>query len=413
MLDRLSMCRSAATGLIALALSGCSLDISNPNVIDASTIDPVEDARVFSLSAQQDFYSAYAGFINSSAYYSNETWSGAVRNETNDIGRHVIVDTNIDLNGTFWAPLQIAIGTNDRVVEVLRDSPTFGTEIAAARASAWSGFAITLLAEAFCEGVLHVGPALTPVQMLDSAIVRFQQAITIAQAITGAEATKLLNAARVGIARASLAKGDNAGALAAAALVPPAFVANTAQADDPAPLVRARTGNGVFLLAAGTTQIAAGAYRALNDPRVTSVDAGSNAQDGQNRLFRQTKYPNVTAPIRIASGLEARYIAAEAELDQSGNTAPALALIAERRTAGGQPAFGGTTAADVLAELMNQRARDFWLEAKHLGDIIRNPAAAALLPPPGSPFYKPQLGNFEALTCLPVPFIERANNPNF
>ena len=143
------------------------------------------------------------------------------------------------------------------------------------------------------------------------------------------------------------------------------------------------------------------------------VDAGINAQDGRNRLYRQTKFPSFTAPIRIASGLEARYIAAEAQLKINGSTAPALALIAERRLAGNQPAFTGTTAAQVLAELMDQRARDFWLEAKHLGDILRNPTAAALVPPAGSVYYKAEYGNFLPLACLPIPFAEKANNPNF
>ena len=410
--------RLATTGAALTMLAACSMDVKNPNTIEASTIDPVADARVFSLSAQQNFYVAYAGqggqngnYINISGIYSNEVWSGAVRNETNDIARHVIVDTNLDLNSQFWVPLQTAIGTNDQVLAVLKGTTTFNSDIAVARSSVWSGYAIELLAESFCQGVLHVGPALTPAQMSDSAIARFQQAITVASNITSTEATKIIGVARVGLARAYLQKGDNANALASANLVAPSFVATTVHVDDAQ--ARTRLGNGVFLTSSGTTQIAAGTYRALGDPRVTATDAGINAQDGRNRLFRQTKYPNVTAPVRIASGLEARYIAAEAQLKLNGNTAPALTLIAERRTAGGQPAFTGTTTAQVLAELMDQRARDFWLEGKHLGDIIRNPTAAALLPAAGSPFYKAELGNFQALTCLPVPFAEKANNPNF
>jgi len=416
--DLLALRRVAATGMTALALAGCSMDVSNPSVIEASTIDPVADARVFSLSAQQDFYFALAGqigngggLINATANYSNETWTGAVRNETNDLARHVIVDTNLDLNSTLWSPLQAAIGTNDQVIAVLKETPTFNTDIAVARSSVWSGFAVELMGEIFCEGVLHVGPALTPAQTLDSAIVRFQQAITVSGALTGAEATKILNAARVGLARAYLQKGDNANALATANLVPANFAATTVHVDDAQ--ARARLGNGVFLASSATTQVVAAPYRALGDARVTFVDAGINTQDGQLRLFRQTKYPNITAPVRIASGLEARYIAAEAQLKLNGNTAPALALIAERRTAGGQGVFIGTTAAAVLAELMDQRARDFWLEGKHLGDIIRNPTAAALAPAAGSAFYKPQFGNFLPLACLPVPFAEKANNPNF
>ena len=220
-----------------------------------------------------------------------------------------------------------------------------------------------------------------------------------------------MNTARVGLARAYLQKGDNANALAAASDVPPEFVATTIHLDDPQ--ARARLSNGVYTASAATTQIVAGLYRELADPRVTFVDAGINAQDGRNRLFRQTKYESFTAPIRIASGLEARYIAAEAQLKIDGTTAPALELIAERRAAGGQPAFSGTSNTEVLAELMDQRARDFWLEGRHLGDIIRNPSAAALLPAVDSPFYKPELGNFLELECLPIPFAEKANNPNF
>jgi len=406
-----SMRRAAVAGIATVTVAACSTDVKDPTVVQASTIDPIADARVLSLSAQQNYYVAYAALINNTANYSNETWSGAVRNETNDIARHVIVDTNVDLSGQFWAPMQQVIGTNDQVVSVLKGTPTFNTDIAVARSSLWSGMAVEALGEIFCQGVLHVGPALTPAQMMDSAIVRLQLAVTVAGAITSAEATKIANTAHVGLARAYLQKGDNANALAQANLVPPTFVATTVHVDDPQ--ARGRLSNGVFVTSSGTTQIVAGLYRALNDPRVTFVDAGINAQDGRNRLFRQTKYPSFTAPIRIASGLEARYIAAEAQLKANGNTAPALALIAERRTAGNQPAFTGTTAAAVLAELMDQRARDFWLEAKHMGDVIRNPTAAALVPPTGSVFYKSEYGNFLAPACLPIPFAEKANNPNF
>ena len=412
--------RIAVAGLAALTLAGCSIDVTDPTTVQGSTIDPIADARVFSLSGQQNYYVAYHSLINNTAIYSNEVWTGAVRNETNDIARHVIVDVNVDLSGAFWAPMQQVIGTNDQVVEVLRGSPTFNTDINVARSSLWSGIAIEHLAEIFCEGVLHVGPPLTQAQMLDSAIVRLQLAATIAGALgTGAEPTRILNTARVGLARAYLTKGDNQAAIAAAALVPATFVLSTVQVDDPQ--ARGRLSNGVFITSQGNTQVVAGLYRDVGritgattgDPRITFADANLNAQDNVTRLFRQTKYTSFTAPIRIASALEARYISAEAQLEASGNTAPALALIAERRTAGSQPAFTGTSTAAVLAELMDQRARDFWLEARHLGDILRNPTAAALVPPVGSPYYKPNFGNFLPITCLPIPFAEKANNPNF
>jgi hypothetical protein len=402
--------RLAAAGAAACPLAACDLDVSNPSVIDASTVDPITDARILSMSAQQNFYDALADIINSTALYSGETWTGAVRQESNDIARRAIVDTNIDLNGSFWAPLQFAIATNDQVGSVLRDLPDFNTNLNVARSSMWAGFAVELLGEIFCQGVINVGAPLTPAETQDSAIVRFQRAIQIASALTGAEATKIGDASRVGLARAYLQKGELVNAVQAAAAVPPAFVADAIYVDDPQS--RGRTANGVFFTSAGTTQIVAADYRALDDPRVPFVDAGSNAQDGRNRLFRQRKYAEFAAPIRVASGLEASYILAEAQLKQDDATA-ALTLIAERRTVGGQPAFTGTGNAAILAELMNQRARDFWLEAKHLGDYLRNPAATPFIPPAGVPYYKPDQGNFGDLTCLEVPFVEKANNPNF
>jgi hypothetical protein len=402
--------QGAAAAAVAWPLAACSLDVSNPGIIDASTFDPVADARILSMSAQQNFYAVYADFINASALYSGEVWTGAVRQESNDIGRRAIVDTNIDLNGSFWAPLQLVISTNNQVVNVLGDAADFASNIHVARSSMWAGSALTLMAETFCQGVIAVGPPLTPEQTLDSAIVRFQRAISTAGALTGAEATKILNASRAGLARARLQKGDLAGAIEAADAVPAEFVANAIYVDDPQS--RGRTSNDVFNLSAGTGQIVAGDYRALDDPRVPYVDAGINAQDGRNRLFRQRKYTTFADPIRVASGLEARYIAAEARLKQ-GDTAPALDLIAERREAGEQDAFTGTGSDAILAELMDQRAREFWLEAKHVGDWVRNPTATPYVGAAGTPYYKPAQGAFGASNCLPIPLAEVNANPNF
>jgi hypothetical protein len=126
----------------ALALAGCDLGVSNPDIIDAATLDPVEDARTLSMSAQQNFYQAYGTLINATALYSGETWTGAVRQESNDISRRAIVDTNIDLNATLWSPLQSVIATNDEVVQVLSETPGFDADLNAARSSMWAGFGL-------------------------------------------------------------------------------------------------------------------------------------------------------------------------------------------------------------------------------------------------------------------------------
>jgi starch-binding outer membrane protein, SusD/RagB family len=392
-----------------VTLLGCNMDVEFPGTIAASDFDPTADAATLSLSAQSDVYRALSAIVHFSAFFSQEAWVGAVRQETNDIGRRVATAGTADVNN-LWGPLQRAIATNELAIQVLAKGTNANSDINLARAAMNSGFALELLAEHFCQGAFLVGPPLTPAQVSDTAIARFTRAITIASSITGvAEATKIVNASNVGLARARLQKKDYAGAAAAAALVPATFVYNAIMVDDAS---NRGLGNGVFSYDQSALIIVPDPYRALNDPRVAWRDAGRRAQDTQFQYYQQLKYTGFATAIRIASGLEASYIAAEARLG-TGDQAAALTLIAARRAANNQPAFTGTGAAAVLAELMNQRAREFWLEAKHAGDIVRNPAAAAFLSPAGSTFYKSAQGTFGNAVCLPVPLSEVNANPNF
>jgi hypothetical protein len=394
------------TLVCALVLAACDLRVSNPSVIDANDFDPDADAGALSLSAQTSFWDAYANVVNYSAYLSGELWVGAVRQETNDFGRRVIGAGNLDLNPALWAPLSLAIASNERVLQLLDRA----RDIHFARSAMNSGFALELMAEHFCVGVMLVGPPMTPVQTMDSAIVRFERAIATATALAGTEADRIANASRVGLARARLQKGDYEKAAEIASAVPAAFVHNAVYVDDLA--WRGRVANGVYQSTTSNTQVVATAYRALADPRIPFDDLARKAQDGTLQLIVQTKYTGFASPIRIASGLEAAYIVAEARL-RLGEPSPALALIAQRRDAAAQPAFAATAPPAILPELMDQRARDFWLEAKHLGDYMRNPAATPHVPQAGSPFYKPAQGAFAPLLCLPIPNEELKTNPHF
>ena len=117
----------------------------------------------------------------------------------------------------------------------------------------------------------------------------------------------------------------------------------------------------------------------------------------------------------LASGLEARYIAAEAAL-KDGDPAPATALIAERNdpasASGDDIDFVDDTG--TLVQLLDQKARDLFMRATHMGDWRRNPASTPYVPPAGSPYYATQFGAaFGELTCMPIPRQEVDNNPNF
>jgi hypothetical protein len=316
------------------------------------------------------------------------------------------------VNTSVWTPLQRAIATNELTIQVLVKGASAASDINLARAYMNSGFSLVLMAEHFCQGTILVGPPLTPAQVLDTAIDRFTKAVAVgaaAAAAGAAEGTKVVNASNVGLARAYLQKKVYTSAATAAAKVPASFVYNAVTVDDPS---NRALGNGVFNYDLSALMIVPDVYRALNDPRVPWKDAGKKAQDTQFQYYQQLKFPGYATPIRIASGLEASYIAAEAKL-QTGDPTAALTLIAARRAANGQPPFTGTTPAAILAELMNQRAREFWLEAKHVGDLNRNPTATPFVGAAGSPFYKPAQGSYGSATCLPVPLAEVNANPNF
>ncbi|MBL8999380.1 MAG: hypothetical protein JNL44_19145, partial [Gemmatimonadetes bacterium] len=177
--------------------------------------------------------------------------------------------------------------------------------------------------------------------------------------------------------RAKLQAGNKAGATADAALVPAAFNFNVAYFDDLSN--RTRVGNRIwqFIADRGSNAVPP-AYR-ITDPRLPWRLAPSNLlpQDANYQVDRgvpyaiQNKYTAYSSPIRLASKLEADYIAAEA-----GGTTTMLALIQARRAANSLPPYGGTTTdAAVLAEFEDQRAYEFYLEGKRLGDLRRNGAA--------------------------------------
>lgn len=402
--------------LLALALlAGCNMDVTNPGVVDATRFDPAQDAAMLSLSAQSNLYRAVGSLNVFTGFVAQEVWVGAVRVETNEIGRRVATAATLDINTQIWTPVQRAIATNELAVQTLIKGANAASDINLARAYMNAGFALELMAETFCQGVILTGAPLTPAQGSDTAIARFQQAIAIGTAAAAAgvaEGTKVVNASNAGLARAYLQKKDYAGAATAAAKVPNAFVYNAIAVDDASNRALA---NGVYTYdIGGRYLVVPPVYRAYDDPRVPWKDAGNKAQDTQLQYYQQLKYPGYAAPTRIASTLEAQYILAEARLLQSpSDPSVALTLIADRRAANGQGAFAGTTTDEILAELMDQRAREFWLEGKRLGDMIRHPAAIANIPAPGTDFYKPAMGKYGDMTCLPVPLAEILANPNF
>lgn len=415
---------AAILGMVAAPVA-CDnfLDVADPTVIDAATIDPAQDLPTFSASALQNLFDALDDVIVYSAWFSGEAYVGDTFPTRNDIGRRVVEYTNGTLDGDLYTPLALAISTNERVLELMDESGIDDSEMRAS-ANLGSAYAILLQAENFCEVVISSG--LAPEQLgagqpsnegMGEAIARFDAAITAA---TAAGRDDFLNAARVGKARAHLFRGEYAEAIAAASQVPDTFELIVPKVDDPSN--RGRLGNTVWSFTlARSSLVVPPYYRALNDPRVEFrlwVDddgAPIKSQGNDFDFYGQEEYPNWGAPLILASGLEARYLAAEAEL-KAGNPAPALALILERSEPGSASGDDIDFVADTgtLVQLLDQKARDLFLTSSHMGDWRRNPDMTPYVPPAGSPYYATQFGDaFGPLTCMPIVRQEVDNNPNY
>jgi starch-binding outer membrane protein, SusD/RagB family len=399
--------------LSVFATTACDqfLDVHNPNNLEAEAVDEERDRTMLSQSAWQAFVSRYGNYVVYSAWFTNEARVGDTFPTRNDFGRRDIPDngTNTAHWNNLHASLQFAAETRRRIEPA-------GNNVDLARAYFTEGYSLIMLGELFCEATIAEnwitprGP-ITSAQALDSAIARLQRAREVALASTGAEAQALATAALVGIARAHLNAGRRQEASQVAAQVPANFVFNLLHIDDPS---NRSLGNTVWSYSESRISLVVGdEYRAMvaaGDPRISFTDMGRPAQDGVLRFHRQGKIPGWGTGHRLASGLEARYIKVEADR----NPAEMLTFINQRRAVGNQAPLTATTDVNVLmAALMDQHSRDFWLELQRQAAIRRNGNLVPNVLQPGNNYYKPQVGIMGDQVCWPTPRTEIERNPHW
>jgi hypothetical protein len=409
---RRAVSRTAAGTALLLGATACGdkfVTVTNPNLIDASTVDPVASGATLALSSMQNLTTAMGWMASYGSWFTEETNVGDTFPTRNEFGFRQITDLNTSLNGDVWVPISLAAASSKQVLDLAL--PTPATNINVARAAFVRGFAVLQIAQDFCEGTLSSGPKLTTTALLDTAAFWFTKAIDVGTANATAEGVSLANASRVGRARAKLQKKDNAGAAADAASVPAGFQYDLRYTDDAAN--RGRLSNRQWQFSFDRANLSVAPFFRTNDPRVTyrtGAAATAAAQDGNlpGGYYQQTKFPAYGTSMRLASKLEADYIAAEAT-----GSAAMLALIQSRRAALGQPAYAGaTTDAAVLTEFYNQRAFEFYLEGKRMGDLRRNPAGISNMTATGGTYFKPGYQAVGSQTCYPLPRTETDNNPN-
>lgn len=418
--------RLAVAVLLTAAVAGCQdagkiLEQEAPSRVEAKNLDDPASAQLLVNGAIGDFECSLAQYIIATGLVADELLDAQLSQAGWDYDRRTIFPGSIPYGTTacgatqvpgLYTPLSVARFQADNAARKLQswtDAEVTNRTSLIAQAATYAGFSLDLLGEAMCSAAIDGGPEMTRTQLFTEAENRFSTAIDAAQSASN---TAMLNAARLGRARVRLNLGKLPEARADAALVPDNFVLNatySATVTRRENLVWSQMYRGFFSTVdpsfRGLT------WLGVPDPRVNVVDGGVNGHDRVTRIWRQTKYPLISSPIPAARAAEAQLIVAEADL-AAGNTASAVAIINALHAKANIPPYAGGTAAEVKAQIIEERRREFFLEGRRFGDVIRY--NLSVVPAPGTPFknggtYGPGTG---IQICFPLPDVERNNNPN-
>ena len=395
--------------LAAVPLAACEglLDIDAPSRVQAEDLASPENAGLLVASAVADFECAFSEWVAAGGLMGNELVDGQLaarmwpydRRSFEEAGGVYASFTCADADPGVYTTLSTARWAADNALSV---STELGDAELSATSAAYSGYAHLLLGEALCTAAVDGGPELSSQQMFAMAEQKFSTAMS-----GGGD---IANMAQVGRARARLNQGDAAGASSDAAQVPAGFVRNARFSS-----ASFRSSNRIWTLNNRDERMSVESvfwdldYMGTPDPRVTVVDQGRHAaSDDLTPLWAQQKYPAQDSPMPIARYAEAQLIMAEAA---GGETA--VSIINQLHEAAGLPPFTGGTDAEIRAHLVQERQRELFLEGHHFYDKIR--LNQPFTPPAGTVFQEgsgPKGGFYGNTTCLPLPLLEKNNNPN-
>ena len=408
----------AALSLVACEAAENPLEVESSSRIPAINVENPGNAQLLVDGAIADFECAFAAYVIQSAtvgeefIYAQQTADRVPADRRNTLTTDVRYATNTCEALGIYGPLQIARAAAENILGYLKgwtDAQVSQRTRLIGVAAAYSGYSYLILGEGFCtlafsrinpDRSIEYGGEVGRDSVFKIAITRFTEAIAASTTANNVEITRM---AYLGRARAKLNLGDYAGAKADAQQIPSGYQKNATYSG-----VIARRNNLVFNdnSITNTASSVGEPYRSMTgDPRVPVTQGNSTSAPGIRHWY-QTKYTTNAAPIPLATYEEAQLIIAEADI-RAGSLATALPILAAMRTRGAQPAFTGTTQAEYLAELINQRRRELFLESHHLGDIIR--FAITLSPAAGTAHHFG--GTYGNQLCFPMPAAERLNNP--
>ena len=457
--------RTRAAAVVALLLAGCDTSVTNPGLTPDEQLDKPAAWPAVVVGARRalsDAIGSSAGPVSQLLY-----WGAAVTFEINPAGStgsygiptdvQAGLPTDATMNGD-WTQSNVARYAAEAAVARFRrvmPDTLFPKSPFVAQAYLYAGFANRLLGENFCQSVIPVevpNPShyvLAPGNLGSHTLyfLRADTAFTNALAVftaTGKTDTQTVNFIRAAHAGRAAVRADLASyglapwadATADAALVPDTakFLApySAASPDQYNYLYWARA-NQSFRAHTEWGTFYEDYYRRTRDPRVrwdtttksdTLGDAAVAKFGGRVPFWPEAKYATTSAPVRLSSGWEMRLIEAEAAL-VGGDVTTAVTKMNLRRTNLGLPLYDPAITLDSAWTLLKlERAIEFWLEARRIGDLRRwiannTPGAyvdgtyrashpGTLSPTPIETMTSP----VARALCFPVGRNERETNPN-
>ncbi|HEV2179731.1 MAG TPA: RagB/SusD family nutrient uptake outer membrane protein [Gemmatimonadaceae bacterium] len=414
---------SARTALVALAVVSVStacndlttLVQSNPGQLGPDVFAP-QNADLIVNSSRGDFECAFNEYIVASGVFMDEMADAISQTANFDLDRRTITpdspygtnDCTAQQQPGVYTPLSVARASNDVAVQHLEgwtDAQVPDRSHLIAVASAYGGYSFVLMGEGMCSAAFDLGPEEQPQQIFTDAMVRFDTAVAAA---TRANDATTLNLALLGRARTELDLGNSAAAATDAALIPAGF-----EVDIDHDATATRRQNLVFIqtilaqFGSIDTSII-NRFTADNDPRIAVTSTGALGSDGHTIVWFANKDAAATSPQALAKFSEAQLIIAENDVN-TGDLNGAVTILNALREAANQPDYsGGLTAPAVMADIVEQRRRELFLEGHRLGDIRR--LGLPLSPAVGAPYVDG--GTYADQSCFPLPNVERINNPN-
>lgn len=431
---------AATMPLVSGACSPDSLlEVQDPDIVTPENLSGEAGLATLRAGALGDFalalsgstagHGATPGLLHYSSSFTDEiTYSGTFPTRREFDERRVQI-RNGDL-GRLYQNLHRARVAAENAAAAVEQNSSIPNDPRRSELQSLAGYVRVFFGENFCSGVplstaqpsgeLVFGKPLTTAEMFRDAVALFDKALG-----TAGTSTREQYLARVGKGRALLGSGQFAEAAQAVAPVPVDYVYLVEHSAN-----SLREQNGMYHLSATDRQYSVAdeeggnglRFRSAADPRVpwTRVE-GEVGQDGSTAFYRQQVYGSYAAPVALATGIEARLIAAEAALRSGGYATPGtgtLAILNQLRTrAGLAPLASASTPAAQEDQLFQERAFWLYLTAHRLGDLRRlaRPASnggygrGATVFPSGAYF---KGGTFGPDVNFPVPVAEQ-NNPNF